>query len=96
MAGQNCKNRRFAAAISPFIFRNHATEELIQKAKTAGFVLLPVSLAHIQAYRQIPFHTDHRGPFDRLILATALAEQMPIISADEKFSRYRDVVKIIW
>lgn len=72
------------------------TEELVHTAETDGFVILPVSINHVIAYRQIPFHTDHRDPFDRLILATALAEQMPLVSADEKFSRYRDVVDVIW
>ncbi len=72
------------------------TEELIDKAEADGFDLVSVSLSHIAAYRRIPFFDDHRDPFDRLILATALAEQMSIISADEKFSRYRDVIDIIW
>ena len=72
------------------------TEELTHKAETDGFVILPVSLNHIIAYRQIPFYADHRDPFDRLILATALAERMSVISADEKFGRYRDVVEVVW
>lgn len=72
------------------------TEELINKAEADGFFIMPVSLPHIAAYRRIPFFEDHRDPFDRLILATALAEQMSLISADEKFSRYRDLVDVIW
>ncbi|MCY7358046.1 MAG: PIN domain-containing protein [Rudanella sp.] len=43
--------------------------------------------------------TANHGPtlrFDRLILATALAEGIPVISADEKFARYRDIVEVIW
>ena len=59
-------------------------------------MILPVSLNHIIAHRQIPFYADHRDPFDRLILATALAERMSVISADEKFGRYRDVVEVVW
>ncbi len=57
------------------------TEELAHTAETDGFVILPIALKHVVAYRQIPFHTDHRDPFDRLLLATALAEKIPIISA---------------
>lgn len=72
------------------------TEELAYKAENDGFVILPVSLTHIIAYRKIPFYDDHRDPFDRLIVATALAENMPVPSADEKFTRYRDVVEVIW
>lgn len=77
-----------------------STEELAKKVETDGFTLLPVSFAHIIAYHQIPLHDDHRdyGPtlrFDRLILATALTEQMPIVSADDKFKRYQDTVDVI-
>lgn len=72
------------------------TEELIEKAGIDGFTILPISPAHIIAYSQIPFFDDHRDPFDRLIPATALAENMPIISADEKFGRYQNIVEVIW
>ncbi|WP_460911598.1 hypothetical protein [Spirosoma areae] len=34
--------------------------------------------------------------FDRLILATALHENWPVMSADGKFSLYKDLVNIIW
>lgn len=72
------------------------TQELVQKAGTDGFTILPVSIAHISAYRRIPFHTDHRDPFDRMMLATALAEEIAIISSDGKFQRYHDIVTVIW
>lgn len=72
------------------------TEELVDTVKTDGFIIIPVSLAHITAYREIPFFEDHRDPFDRLILATALAEKMPVISADEQFKRYQEIVDVIW
>jgi PIN domain nuclease of toxin-antitoxin system len=35
----------------------------------------------------------HRDPFDRLLVATAIAEQMTIITADENIARY-DVSKL--
>jgi PIN domain nuclease of toxin-antitoxin system len=71
-------------------------KELAKKVETDGFTSLPISFAHIITYHQIPLHDDHRDPFDRLILATALAEQMPIISADDKFKRYQDIIEVIW
>ena len=71
-------------------------EGLIQDCRAEHISVLSINDQHQLTYEQIPFYTDHRDPFDRLILATALAEQMPVISADEKFGRYRDVVEIIW
>lgn len=71
-------------------------EGLILDCQKEVIQIIPISDDHLIAYDQIPLHADHRDPFDRLILATALAEKMPIISADEKFWRYRDIVEVIW
>jgi len=60
-----------------------------------GFGLMPISTAHIHAYNAIPLHEEHRDPFDRLILATAYAEKMPVISADGNFKFYEKIVSII-
>ena len=70
-------------------------DELVEKVKADGFVVLPISLLHIGTYPRVPFYADHRDPFDRLLLATALAEKMPILSVDGEFSRYRDLVEVI-
>lgn len=69
----------------------HATDQLIED----GFNLLPITNNHIFSYQAIPFFADHRDPFDRFLLATALSEQIPIISIDEKFSLYQSLVTII-
>lgn len=60
-----------------------------------SFELLQVSNNHIFSYQQIPFYEDHRDPFDRLLLATALSDQIPIISDDEKFPLYRPLITVI-
>lgn len=48
--------------------------------------LLGIDLAHLGALQELPRH--HRDPFDRLIIATAIAEQVPVISYDGMFDRY--------
>jgi PIN domain nuclease of toxin-antitoxin system len=60
-----------------------------------GFELLQVSDNHIFSYQSITFFEDHRDPFDRFLLATALSEQLPIISADKKFLLYRPLITVI-
>ncbi len=60
-----------------------------------GFEILQISNNHIFSYQQIPFYEDHRDPFDRLLLATALSEQIPIISIDQKLSLYRPLITVI-
>ncbi|MGG7666141.1 type II toxin-antitoxin system VapC family toxin [Dyadobacter sp. BHUBP1] len=60
-----------------------------------GFGLIPISAAHIDNYNVIPLHEEHRDPFDRLILATAYSEKMPIISADGNFKIYSEIISLI-
>jgi PIN domain nuclease of toxin-antitoxin system len=71
-------------------------EGIIQDCEKEDIQLLSIADEHLLAYDQIPLYPDHRDPFDRLLLATALAERIPLISADEKFSRYQGIVDIIW
>ena len=59
------------------------------------FEILQISNNHIFSYQQRPFYEDHRDPFDRLLLATALSEQIPIISIDQKLSLYRPLITVI-
>ncbi len=48
--------------------------------------LLNINLDHIAVVATLPFH--HRDPFDRLIIAQAMVEQLPILSADSVFDAY--------
>jgi PIN domain nuclease of toxin-antitoxin system len=51
-----------------------------------GLVLLPITLDHTECQAKLPWH--HRDPFDRLILAQAQIEGIPIVSADAQFDAY--------
>jgi PIN domain nuclease of toxin-antitoxin system len=51
-----------------------------------GFTLLPIALEHAVAVAALPFH--HRDPFDRLLVAQALAEELRIVSPDAAFDQY--------
>ena|SRR5437868_14396005 len=48
--------------------------------------ILPISLAHLGIVSTLPFH--HRDPFDRLLIAQAITEQLPIVSIDAAFDAY--------
>ena len=56
------------------------------------FTLLPISLKHAAVVATLPFH--HRDPFDRLLIAQAISEGIPIISTDHALDLYS--VKRIW
>jgi PIN domain nuclease of toxin-antitoxin system len=51
-----------------------------------GFALLEASLRHVGRVSDLPFH--HRDPFDRLLVAQSLVEEMPIVSNEGVFDAY--------
>ena len=55
--------------------------EFVQRAiLDNGFRLLPIEVRHTAIISTLPMH--HRDPFDRLIVAQALADGLPLLSAD--------------
>ena len=62
------------------------TADFIHDAEINGIVILPIETAHLSALESLPL--IHRDPFDRLLVATAIAEQMTIITADKDIAKY--------
>jgi len=54
--------------------------------------LLPIAFEHLQILTNLQY--IHRAPFDRLIIAQGIFENMPIITKDDHFSKYD--VKVLW
>ncbi|MBD2300385.1 type II toxin-antitoxin system VapC family toxin [Nostoc sp. FACHB-190] len=48
--------------------------------------ILPIKVSHTAAIVNLPFH--HKDPFDRLLVAQAITEKIPIISADAVLDNY--------
>ncbi|MFL5538758.1 MAG: type II toxin-antitoxin system VapC family toxin [Longimicrobiaceae bacterium] len=48
--------------------------------------LLPIELHHTFEIARLPLH--HRDPFDRILIAQAMRENIPIVSADSAFDAY--------
>ncbi len=57
-----------------------------------GFAVLPITFAHLRVISALPRH--HRDPFDRMMIAQALAEGIPIATSDRAFAAYG--VQIVW
>jgi PIN domain nuclease of toxin-antitoxin system len=51
--------------------------------------LLPIELTHIYALARLEHH--HNDPFDRLLIAQAMVENMPIVTVDSKIKLYAAV-----
>ena len=54
--------------------------------------LVSIQLAHVNRVAALPLR--HRDPFDRLLIATALAEHLTIVTADRAFDQY--AVSTLW
>lgn len=53
-----------------------------------GFRILPITPDHTARLLTLLHPTNHRDPFDRLLVAQALVEGVPLISADAKLDQY--------
>jgi len=51
-----------------------------------GIALLGITVDHALQVAQLPYH--HRDPFDRMLIAQAMTEGIPIVSADSVFDAY--------
>ncbi len=54
--------------------------------------LIDIKVSHLSTLLELPYY--HGDPFDRLLIAQAISENLTIISADQHFKAYP--VKIIW
>ncbi len=59
---------------------------------TNDFHILPIKPKHTAVLTTLPFH--HRDPFDRLLIAQAMVEQIPILSVDTALDAY--LVTRLW
>ena len=64
-----------------------AYRDWIQRAiDDLGLSLLPITVDYADAQTLLPNH--HKDPFDRLIVAQARVERVPLVSADTAFDAY--------
>ena len=62
-------------------------KELIKnQQETNDLTVSPVALAHVLALDALPFH--HKDPFDRLLIAQSIEEDLTLVTADSQFSAY--------
>ncbi len=63
-----------------------------QKAELEDYEIIPINLNHLGLVSTLPFY--HNDPFDRLLIAQSVVENIPIITKDNAFSAYN--IQIIW
>jgi PIN domain nuclease of toxin-antitoxin system len=67
-------------------------EFIANRIQANGLTELPILMNHTYALQDLPLH--HKDPFDRLLVAQALVNQIPLLSPDEQLSAYD--IKRLW
>lgn len=60
----------------------------LQRLSELGINMVATSGTHIDTLVDLPLYDDHRDPNDRMIIAQAISDRIPLVSSDRKFSRY--------
>ena len=63
-------------------------EDFVSQHLTPSKVaILPITVPHVLKVASLPHY--HRDPFDRLLIAQAMTENVMVVSADSAFDQYR-------
>jgi len=68
-------------------------DDVAQGVRDLRLRVLPFTAEHAFSFFDLPPH--HHDPFDRQIIAQALAEAIPVVTPDDKFRLYKGL-KVIW
>ena len=71
----------------------HLQDKIANQLQLEQIQLLPIELAHIYTLNRLPV-TEHRDPFDRLLVAQALYQGWPLLSHDAVIAQYS--ITAIW
>ena len=67
-------------------------DELLAFLEQNGFKILPIEYAHVARVASLP--SKHKDPFDRLLVAQTLIEDMTLVSQDSNLDGYG--IKRLW
>ncbi len=73
-------------AIKSSLGRLEVPDDLPQHLEASGINELPIKRSHLWKVRSLEFH--HNDPFDRLLVAQALLEDMTLVSKDRHLAAY--------
>ena len=65
---------------------NSELKQIFQIIEKTGFELLPITTNQILTNAELEYY--HNDPFDRIIIAQAIYENLAIVSKDEQFEKY--------
>jgi len=72
---------------------NLSREDAVEALSRLQVSMLPYAEAQVFELMTLPVH--HRDPFDRMLIAQALAEDVPVMTCDKEFRKYKGL-EVIW
>ena len=69
------------------------TQELVDMCEEGNITILPIENRYFETIQKLPY--IHGDPFDRLIMATALENNLTILTNDKEIKKYKEI-KRLW
>lgn len=67
--------------------------KIVEAINQSGFLELPITALHAATVAALP--DIHRDPFDRILIAQAIAEPLIFMTVDEQLKAYSELVQVI-
>ena len=80
------------AVIKVAVGKLHLPDTIEAGVRASGFEQLPIRFAHAERVAALPLH--HRDPFDRLLVAQALVEDLVLVTNDRQLEPYE--ARLLW
>jgi len=64
-------------------------EDIFEYIEIFGYTIKYIKKEHLKTFANLPVVKNHNDPYDRLIIAQAITEKIPLISSDTDFPLYR-------
>ncbi|WP_412466406.1 type II toxin-antitoxin system VapC family toxin [Pedobacter sp. KLB.chiD] len=74
------------------LFLNADFDKILDFLDQNQIEILPISFNHLIKLNELDFH--HRDPFDRILIAQGISENLTILTKDQNFSFYE--TKMYW
>jgi len=64
-------------------------DDIFEYIENLGYTIKYIKKEHLKTFSNLPVEKTHNDPSDRLIIAQAITEKIPVISSDTAFPLYR-------
>ena len=83
--------------IKKFSFENIVVNDFPKYARDMNFTIINMQEKEAITFHELPLKTNHKDPFDRMLIWQSIIKNMTMLSKDELFEQYKENgLKIMW